>query len=99
MSTTPLLQVRDLRTHFMTRAGQVPAVDGVSLQLESGRILGLVGESGSGKSVTGFSIMGLIDEPGRIVGGSHLHDFPGSNDDIESGAAGGYANDRNPARA
>src|SRR5690606_6232802 len=46
MSTMPLLQVRDLRTHFMSRAGQVPAVDGVSLQLESGRILGLVGESG-----------------------------------------------------
>lgn len=72
MSAVPLLDVRDLRTHFMTRAGQVPAVDGVSLQLESGRILGLVGESGSGKSVTGFSIMGLVDEPGRIVGGQIL---------------------------
>ena len=69
MSRTPLLEVTNLRTHFMTRAGEVPAVDGVSLRLDPGRILGLVGESGSGKSVTGFSIMGLVDEPGRIVDG------------------------------
>ncbi len=57
------------RPHFFTRAGVVKAVDGVSFALERGEVLGLVGESGSGKSVTGFSLLGLIDPPGRIVGG------------------------------
>lgn len=65
----PTLDVRHLRTHFFSRAGVLPAVDDVSFTLERGKILGLVGESGSGKSVTGFSIMGLVDAPGRIVGG------------------------------
>jgi peptide/nickel transport system ATP-binding protein len=64
------LTVEDLRTHFFTRAGVVKAVDGVSFALRPGEVLGLVGESGSGKSITGFSILGLVDEPGRIVGGS-----------------------------
>ncbi|THH36925.1 ABC transporter ATP-binding protein [Aliishimia ponticola] len=68
--TDPVLSVRDLRTHFFTRAGVVKAVDGVSFDLAAGEILGLVGESGSGKTVTGFSILGLIDAPGRIVEGS-----------------------------
>jgi peptide/nickel transport system ATP-binding protein len=68
--TAPLLQVRDLITHFETRAGVVKAVDGVSFDLAEGEVVGLVGESGSGKTVTGFSILGLIDPPGRIVGGS-----------------------------
>jgi peptide/nickel transport system ATP-binding protein len=68
--TAPLLEVRDLATHFATRAGVVRAVDGVSFDLAAGEIIGLVGESGSGKSVTGFSLLGLIDAPGRIVGGS-----------------------------
>jgi peptide/nickel transport system ATP-binding protein len=67
--SAPLLEVRDLRTHFLTRAGTVKAVDGVSFTLRPGEILGLVGESGSGKSVTGYSILGLVDPPGRIVGG------------------------------
>jgi peptide/nickel transport system ATP-binding protein len=70
--TEPLLRVEDLKTHFFTRAGVVKAVDGVSFALGKGRILGLVGESGSGKSVTGFSILGLVDPPGRIAGGRIL---------------------------
>lgn len=69
MSQPLLLDVRHLKTQFQTKAGAIPAVDDVSIQLEKGKILGLVGESGSGKSVTGFSIMGLIDEPGRVVDG------------------------------
>jgi peptide/nickel transport system ATP-binding protein len=64
------LEVRGLKTHFFTRGGAVKAVDGVDLSIERGRVLGLVGESGSGKSVTGLSILGLIDGPGRIVEGS-----------------------------
>jgi peptide/nickel transport system ATP-binding protein len=66
----PLLEVRDLATHFFTRAGVVKAVDGVSFSLQSGQVLGLVGESGSGKSVTGYSLLGLVDPPGRVVRGS-----------------------------
>jgi peptide/nickel transport system ATP-binding protein len=69
---TSLLQVRDLATHFFTRDGVAKAVDGVSFSLERGEILGLVGESGSGKSVTGFSLIGLVDPPGRIVSGEIL---------------------------
>ena len=65
----PTLRVRDLRTHFLTKAGAVKAVDGISFEVTKGRILGLVGESGCGKSVTGFSILGLVDPPGRVVGG------------------------------
>jgi len=67
MST--VLRVDNLRTHFFTKAGVVKAVDDVSFAIERGKILGLVGESGSGKSMTGYSIMGLIDAPGRIVEG------------------------------
>ncbi|MFK7944241.1 MAG: ABC transporter ATP-binding protein, partial [Paracoccaceae bacterium] len=66
----PVLSVRDLRTYFFTRAGVAKAVDGVSFDLAAGEIMGLVGESGSGKTVTGFSLLGLVDEPGRIVEGS-----------------------------
>jgi len=65
-----LLEVTDLQTEFATRDGVLRAVQGVSFELDRGQILGLVGESGSGKSVTGFSILGLIDPPGRIAGGS-----------------------------
>jgi peptide/nickel transport system ATP-binding protein len=65
-----LLEVADLVTEFATRDGLLRAVDGVSLSLARGEVLGLVGESGSGKSVTGFSILGLIDPPGRIASGS-----------------------------
>jgi peptide/nickel transport system ATP-binding protein len=70
--TAPTLELRGLRTHFFTRAGVVRAVDDVSLAVSRGRVLGLVGESGSGKTVTGFSIIRLVDPPGRIVGGSIL---------------------------
>ena len=71
--TTPTLEVRNLRTHFFTRAGVVKAVDGVSFTIARGRVLGLVGESGCGKTVTGFSIIGLVDPPGRIAGGAILY--------------------------
>ncbi|WP_432734942.1 ABC transporter ATP-binding protein [Maridesulfovibrio sp. FT414] len=65
-----LLSIRDLKTYFYTRAGVARAVDGISLDIDRGEIVGIVGESGSGKSVTGFSIMGLVDHPGKIAGGS-----------------------------
>jgi peptide/nickel transport system ATP-binding protein len=69
---TPTLEVRNLQTYFYTRAGVVKSVDGVDLTVNRGEVLGLVGESGSGKSVTGFSIMRLIDPPGKIAGGQIL---------------------------
>ncbi len=71
-SQAPLLELRGLRTAFHTRQGAWPAVDGVDLLVHPGEIVGLVGESGSGKSVTGFSIMRLIDPPGEIVAGEIL---------------------------
>ena len=67
-----VLQVENLRTHFFTKAGVVKAVDDVSFSIDKGQILGLVGESGSGKSMTGYSIMGLIDPPGRVIEGRIL---------------------------
>ena len=66
---TAVLEVDGLRTHFFTKQGVVKAVDDVSFTVDRGEVLGLVGESGSGKSMTGYSIMGLIDPPGRIVDG------------------------------
>ncbi len=65
-----LLEVRDLRTSFFTDAGEVKAVNGVSFNLEKGKVLGIVGESGSGKSVTAYSIMQILASTGKIVGGS-----------------------------
>ena len=70
----PVLTVEGLRTHFFTRAGVVKAVDDVSFAVRRGEVLGLVGESGSGKSMTGYSLMGLVDPPGRIVDGSIVLD-------------------------
>jgi peptide/nickel transport system ATP-binding protein len=69
-ASAAVLEVRGLQTHFFTHGGAVKAVDGVDLRVRAGEIVGLVGESGSGKTVTGFSIIGLVDPPGRIVGGS-----------------------------
>jgi len=72
-SAAPLLQVDNLRTHFITRWGVVKAVDGVSFSVGHGEIFGLVGESGCGKSVTCLSVMRLVPQPaGKIVGGRIL---------------------------
>jgi oligopeptide transport system ATP-binding protein len=65
-----LLEVRDLRVSFFTPVGEVKAVDGISYDLAYGEVMGIVGESGSGKSVEAYSIMGILESPGRVVGGS-----------------------------
>src|SRR6056297_3313646 len=67
-----LLEVKNLKTYFHTFKGIVKAVDGVSFDLKKGEILGIVGESGGGKSVTGFSLLKLIEEPGKIEEGQIL---------------------------
>lgn len=67
-----ILEVKNLRTTFRTKAGDVHAVDGISYSITKGRTLGIVGESGCGKSVTSFSIMGLLENPGEITGGEIL---------------------------
>ena len=66
----PVLAVEHLRTEFATASGVVRAVDDVSFTVARGQIMGLVGESGSGKSMTGYSIMALVDPPGRVMAGS-----------------------------
>ncbi|MFN8447661.1 MAG: ABC transporter ATP-binding protein [Anaerolineae bacterium] len=76
MTENVLLQIKDLRTHFFTESGVVRAVDGVSFEVERGKTIGVLGESGCGKSVTGFSILQLINPPGRIVGGEVLYHRP-----------------------
>ncbi|NMR19240.1 ABC transporter ATP-binding protein [Cellulomonas fimi] len=68
----PVLSVRDLSVEFDTRDGALPALQGVSLDVHAGRTLALLGESGSGKSVTAQTVMGLLDPPGRVTGGSVL---------------------------
>jgi len=68
----PILEIEDLKTHFFTYNGVVKAVDGISLKIHREEVLGIVGESGCGKSVTVRSTMGLVPEPGRIVGGNVL---------------------------
>jgi oligopeptide transport system ATP-binding protein len=65
-----LLEVRDLKVSLFTPVGEVKAVDGISYELDHGEVMGIVGESGSGKSVEAFSIMGILESPGRVVGGS-----------------------------
>ena len=73
MSEQHLLSVQDLHTSFFTDAGEVQAVNGVSFNLDPGEILGIVGESGSGKSVTAYSIMRILADTGRVVGGKILY--------------------------
>ena len=65
-----LLKVENLRTSFFTPAGEVKAVNGVSYEVEKGKVLGIVGESGSGKSVSAYSVLQILANPGKIVGGS-----------------------------
>ena len=72
--STPLLQVKNLCTSFDVDAGEVRAVNGISFSLDKGKVLGIVGESGSGKSVTAYSIMRILVEPGRIKSGEILFD-------------------------
>ncbi|MGC4377012.1 ABC transporter ATP-binding protein [Fictibacillus sp. Mic-4] len=65
----PVLKVKDLRTSFLTDDGEIPAVNGISFEVNPGEVLGIVGESGCGKSVTSLSIMGLVPTPpGKIQG-------------------------------
>ncbi len=68
----PTLAVEGLKTFFFTKLGVAQAVNGVSFTVRKGEVVGLVGESGSGKSVTGFSLIGLVDPPGRVVEGKIL---------------------------
>lgn len=70
----PLLEVQNLRVEFPTRTGVLTALDDVSFTVQSGEVLGVVGESGAGKSLTGASIIGLLDPPGRIAGGTIILD-------------------------
>lgn len=67
-----LLEIKNLHTYFFTNKGTIKAVNGVDMEISPGRTLGVVGESGSGKSITSFSILRLIDEPGEIVEGEIL---------------------------
>ncbi len=77
MSDTPLLQVKNLHTSFFTDAGEVKAVNGISYNLDAGRVLGIVGESGSGKSVSAYSVLRILTDPGRVTEGEVL--FRGEN--------------------
>ena len=70
MESNKLLEIKDLKVSFYTPAGEVKAVDGISYALGYDEVMGVVGESGSGKSVEAYSIIGLLQNPGRVVGGS-----------------------------
>ena len=77
MDEKKLLEVKDLRVSFFTPAGEVKAVDGISYDLGYKEVMGIVGESGSGKSVEAYSIIGLLQNPGKVIGGSI--EFEGEN--------------------
>ena len=70
----PILEIRNLKTYFYTEDGVVKAVDGVDFEVYRGEVFGLVGESGCGKSVTSFSVMRLVGQPGKIIAGEILFD-------------------------
>lgn len=70
MKESIVLDIRNLKSHFFTAKGEVPAVDGVSIQIPAGKIIGIVGESGCGKSMTAMSVMGLLRYPGKVVDGT-----------------------------
>lgn len=72
-----LLEIKDLKVSFFTHAGEVKAVDGISYSLGSHEVMGIVGESGSGKSVEAYSIIGLLQNPGKVIGGTIT--FEGEN--------------------
>ena len=74
MDNKKLLEVKDLKVSFFTPVGEVKAVGGISYELNHGEVMGIVGESGSGKSVEAYSIMGLLQSPGKVVGGSIIFD-------------------------
>ena len=77
MSDMPILQVKNLHTSFVTDAGEVRAVNGISYNLDRGKVLGIVGESGSGKSVSAYSLMRILTDNGRVTEGEVL--FNGEN--------------------
>ncbi len=77
INNSPLLEVKDLKVSFFTPAGEVKAVGGISYSLKNGEVMGIVGESGSGKSVEAYSIIGLLQSPGKVIGGEIL--FEGEN--------------------
>ena len=88
----PLLQVKNLHTSFAVSSGEVRAVNGVSFNLDRGKVLGIVGESGSGKSVTAYSIMRILVEPGRITEGQIL--FNGDDIVVPSGRCANFRGSR-----
>src|SRR5512138_2289918 len=77
-TTTPLLEISGLKTHFFLDEGIVKAVEGADLVIQPGTTVGIVGESGCGKSVTAYWSLQLVENPGRIVTGKILWQRPAS---------------------